>query len=182
MLVIPSNAAFPSDMEVTLNLEHPWTVVHQAPDYTIIQHSAAPTSFRIQWHPQETMTPGVSPWLPTGAHLPEGIPIVAWPFDGLPIHQVDIETQGPDLVVRFFGPPINSISNHPDSPDDPILLWTRIRYRGDNWRLIAKGLSIVHLPGEHFEARLDRGEEWRLTTQDMGRVCRGGAIFFHCSA
>ncbi len=63
-----------------------------------------------------------------------------------PLSSAEIASQGPDLVVRLAGPPIASISDHPDAPVDPVLTWVRLRHRGDDWRVVVDGLATVSIP------------------------------------
>lgn len=42
---------------------------------------------------------------------------------------------------------MNSLTDHPDAPDDPVLSWVRLRQRGDSWRIALRGLHRWNLPG-----------------------------------
>ena len=59
---------------------------------------------------------------------------------------ITIKQDGPDLLVRLAGPPINTITDHKEAPEDPALTWLRIRPRSTGWRVILDGLGTLHLP------------------------------------
>jgi hypothetical protein len=59
---------------------------------------------------------------------------------------ITIKTEGPDLLVRLSGQPLNTLTDHPEAPHDPTLTWLRVRPRSSGWRIILDGLGTLHLP------------------------------------
>ena len=57
-----------------------------------------------------------------------------------------VETQGIDLIIRFDGPPIRDWLNDDTAPVDPVLSWSRIRFRGQGVRFVFIGLFQWTLP------------------------------------
>lgn len=77
------------------------------------------------------------------------------------LSRLAIKSDGPDLIVRFYGPPIAEITDHPEAPVDPVLTWLRLRHRPNGWRVILDGLFDLNLPANSSVKPTSGGVELR---------------------
>lgn len=134
-------------------LSAPWRLDRSDRESVVVRLGDSPHGVRVQIASDgRKRVPGVSP-IESGRTLEVDDGNAVWPliaigYPEFPLHAVKIEVDGPDLVVRFAGPPLNTISAHPEAPADPVLTWVRLRPRGETWRIVADGLWTMSLPSD----------------------------------
>jgi hypothetical protein len=159
----------PEPPPTTIAAGAPWRVVEQDREHLALRLGDGADGVRVQLVAGPGRHPGVSPVLggrtfDTGARE-ERWPLVrvGWPDER--VTAVRVETEGPDLVVRFEGPPLAELTDHPDAPGDPAIAWVRVRPRDGAWRVAATGLAEVALPGEGASARPTTSSSWSVSTR-----------------
>ncbi|TNE90252.1 MAG: hypothetical protein EP330_08790 [Deltaproteobacteria bacterium] len=159
-----ASAAVSAPPAVSVELEAPWSVGHDGGSHLNLRYGDSAEGVRVQLEPSEDWPIGVSPiqgGRPMRAH---GALMVAPP---LPPARVEIRSEGPDLLVRLFGPPLNALTDREDAPEDPTLTWVRLRPRGSSWRIVLDGVGQVAVEGStcHWTGRAWKiGEHTELQT------------------
>jgi len=135
--------------EVTLGGD--WVIVEESPRELVLRLGDSPHGVRVVLAETEGgRRIGVAP-IHDGRtlELRDGdvtTPVFAWPFPDHPLTAASVEVEGPDLVVRLQGPPLQDVTDHPDAPADPVLCWVRIRPRGSTWRFALRGVHRITVP------------------------------------
>ncbi len=156
----------------SLELGSPWHVAHTDENGLNLQLANSPDGVRITLGTDERgRVPGISP-IRAGKTLEVSDggrlwPLVAVPFPDRRLSQVEVLVQGVDLVVRFFGPALAAVSDHPEADERPILTQIRIRPRQDTWRIAVEGVTTWSLPGRQLTARPKVGRGW-MVESDWG--------------
>lgn len=159
----PANEPLPAPI-VSVGLEAPWQLVEQTDAEVLVRLGDGPDGVRVQLLHQDGRIPGVSP-IHGGRTLEtqaggEVWPLVAVAYPDVALSSVDVEVQGIDLVARFQGQPLSTVSDHPDAPQDPVLTWVRIRRRPADWRVVLDGLGTVSVP--EAPVALAEADGWRI--------------------
>jgi hypothetical protein len=156
----PTTAAPAVSVLPTVTLTAPWREAWRDAGALAVQLGDSPSGVRVQWVGRSGVTPVVdgktmeiddTPWVSP-----------AWTA---PISAVTVESEGPDLVVRFTGPPLDQLTTHPDAPADPAIAWVRLRPAADSWRISTTGLVGLLFPVSAARPT-DRGEV--LLTNEWG--------------
>jgi hypothetical protein len=161
---------------VELDLSAPWVVAAQTDTAVTLRLGDTAEGLWIGLAHSDGRIPGVSPvWRGRTLRTGEGDsswPMVAPAWPDLPLTRVVIETRGPDLVVRMFGPPLTDVTTHPDAPEDPVHTWVRVRPRTKDWRLVVTGMATITVPAH------------RVALAANGTVADGewGALAWHTDA
>jgi hypothetical protein len=176
----------------TVQMTAPWKVEWQDPDALAVRLGDSANGVRIQLAADATgRVPGVSP-IDRGKTLEVAAdghrwPLVAIGYPEARLQTVAVEVDGPDLVVRFAGPPLDAVTTHPQAPKDPVLTWVRLRPRGETWRIAVTGLATLAIAANGATAG-DLGDaviagDWgtfRLSTDAprFGSRFADGGLFF----
>lgn len=146
----------------------PWNLVQQDEDSIALRFADTPDGVRVTLRRDARgRVPGVT-LVHAGETLevrdgPDRWPLVAAGWPDRPLSAAVVEVEGWDVFVRLAGPPLDSVSSHPDAPDDPVLTWVRIRRRGEDWRIVVTGLATVSVPGSDVGVEVV-GDEVRMDT------------------
>jgi len=128
-----------------------WVIVEESAQELVLRRGSSAEGVRIVLAPTaDGRRIGVSP-IHDGRTLerrtPAGVvPLIGWPYPDHAPTAVHVDVQGPDLLVRMQGPPLSTVTDHPDAPDDPVLSWVRLRPRGSSWRIALRGVQRLSLP------------------------------------
>jgi hypothetical protein len=135
----------------TVQLGGDWVIIEEDPTQLVVRWRDSGDGVRINLTRTATgREVGVAPIV--GGRTAEVdladriVPMVRPSFSGLTA--VYVEVQGPDLLVRLEGPPLSTLSDHPEAPRDPAIAWVRARPRGKTWRLALRGLLTLTVPAE----------------------------------
>ncbi|MFK7931082.1 MAG: hypothetical protein AB8H79_23045 [Myxococcota bacterium] len=128
-----------------------WVIVEENSEFMVFRWGQSPHGVRLNLVSVDGRQVGVSP-IVGGRTLEvrsgsDVAPAFAWPWPQHPLTAANIEVQGPDLLIRLQGPPLNTLTDHPDAPEDPALSWVRLRPRGESWRIALRGVHRMNLPG-----------------------------------
>lgn len=167
-----TSVAAPSDPTssptLDLDLTEDWHVVEQDPSQIVLRHRDGADGVRINLAPTaQGRWPGVAPILAGETwELRERDrirPIWAVPFADRAPARVSVSVQGPDLLVRFEGPPLTELVAHPNAPSDPVLSWVRLRPRPGSWRIVLQGLHVWTVPSQGLQVR-EAGDRRSMST------------------
>lgn len=150
------SSLYAAPVPVTMALDAPWSVAHQDEDHINLRYGDSAEGVRVQLQPSADWRVGITPIQGGRPYRAQGNPMVEPPL--APV-RAEVVAQGPDLVVRLYGPPLSAITTRPDAPSDAVHTWVRLRPRGESWRIVLDGLGRVHLTGT--SVRWD-GEDWWL--------------------
>lgn len=161
----------------TVQLAGDWVIIEEDPSSIVVRWRDTADGVRINVARGDAgRTVGVAPIvggrtaeLRQGGHV---VPLVTPSFASL--SAVTIEVQGPDLLVRMEGPPLASLTDHPDAPDDPALAWVRLRPRGETWRIALRGMLALTLPADELVVN-ERVRDRTVRSAWGDFVQRGGA-------
>lgn len=134
-------------------MDAPWRVVTEEDDAVLLRLGDSPDGVRVNLLPGDRhRVIGVTPVI-AGRTLEveqdgERWPLVAVGYPDEPVSKVTIEVTGVDLVVRFEGPALDTLTAHPEAPADPAITWVRLRPRGQDWRIVMDGLGTLSLPAD----------------------------------
>lgn len=126
-----------------MSLEAPWRLAHDGETSLAVRHGDTPEGVRIQLMPTDDWGIGASPIVGGRATRAGTHPLVGVGF--VPV-AVEVRADGPDLLVRFSGPPFSQLTDREDAPEDPVLAWIRLRPRGETWRVVLDGLGVITIP------------------------------------
>jgi hypothetical protein len=139
-------------LSTRVELGPPWRLQKQNATCVIVQYGDSPDGVRVTLdRGVGRRPPGASPIRAgkTLETLDDGSlwPLVAVGFPDRPLSEALVLSDGPDLVVRLLGPPLRTLSPHPDAPGDSVLTLIRFRPRGADWRIVVDGLATLSFPG-----------------------------------
>lgn len=144
-----------------ITIEPPWELVEESG--SVLRFAAGTDRVEVDLG----STAGVTPLLGDHAlRTPGGLPLLRVPWPELGLSKAEITSEGPDLVVRLYGPPLHTVSPHPSAPPTPVHTWIRVRPRGETWRFGVRGLVVVHVSGQDITAGVAsrglevRSDEW----------------------
>lgn len=129
-----------------------WVIVEETAESLALRWRDSADGVRIDLATTDRALAGVTPIVAgrTLAIEQDGrrIPMFGVPLPDAPLTAATVEVQGPDLLVRLEGPPLDTLTDHPDAPESPVLSWVRLRRRPGSWRLVLQGLHVWTLPAE----------------------------------
>ncbi len=148
----PSGPAWPDPPVPTVSMGGGWVILEEDAEGLTLRWRDTADGVRVQLAATDDALPGVAP-IAGGAtaRLVRGgrrVPLVGLPDPTRGLSAATLEVQGPDLVVRLAGDPLDRYTDHPDAPEDPVLTWVRIRRRADGFRIVVQGLATLTLPAE----------------------------------
>jgi hypothetical protein len=126
----------------------PWVVREQDDAHLVLQLGSSPDGVRVD---RTGAIPGVT-LIDRGRTLRLDDGGRTWPLlaPAFPEpHAAEVFIDGPDLVIRFRGPPLSQLTDHPEAPADPAIAWIRIRPRARDWRIATEGLLTLSLPNSN---------------------------------
>jgi hypothetical protein len=145
-------------------LEAPWVMAHRDEDHINFRYGDSSEGVRVQLQSTETWQVGVTPIHGGRPYQRAGMPMVSPPVPPL---RVAAEAQGPDLVIRLYGPPLQTLTSHPEAPEDPVITWVRLRPRGESWRIVLDGVGSIVLEGGQVTWT---GTDWHVARQTPVRT------------
>jgi len=158
---------------VTLDVSAPWSIAEESDSVIAIRESNGAHGIRVFLQPGEQgWRTGVTP-VRSGTTLstpsdPIRVPLFSFPYHEDKLSKLEILSEGPDLVVRAYGPPLDSMTDHSGATQDPVLTWIRIRRRGIHWRFIVQGLVGVTLSGGPHRVDHHPAGGTRIQTESWG--------------
>lgn len=142
----------PAPPEPELELGPDWSIVQQDATGIVLRHRGGNDGVRVTLAPgPDGRTPGVAPVIDGRTwEIREGgrvRPAFAPAHADRAVAAAAIQAQGPDLLIRLSGPPLDELIEHPLAPKDPVLSWVRLRPRAGSWRIVLQGLHTIRLAG-----------------------------------
>lgn len=169
----PANGAPPA-----VSLSDDWQIVEQSDHHLVLRYKTSNEGVRINLAVDDRgRQPGVAlvlngrTWEVQDADLLH--PAWGLPYLDRPPSQIDIISQGPDLLIELRGPPLSTLVEHPEAPDDPVLSRLRIRPRPQSWRVITQGLHVWSLPAR--ELQIEHLGDRRIIRSQWGTLTLEGA-------